>query len=170
MDTVGACAPCRKAGCCHAAMPSPVKKCTGRLSGSVLPRVPGTRTTSDCKAIGAAAPFFTCQNRNTLRGSRRECVRDPCRTGHFDHAATSLPDVQGAPSRHGFEGWPRYGSPGHLSHGIALPGNRSRRQADVSHKVVEKSLSKSGFSFHSPARPMAATVRPVLFNNQNCRS
>ena len=39
MDTMGACAPCRKAGCCHAAMPSPVKKCTGRLSGSVLPRM-----------------------------------------------------------------------------------------------------------------------------------
>jgi len=170
MDTVGACAPCRKAGCCHAAMPSPVKKCTGRLSGSVLSRVPGTRTTSDCKAIGAAAPFFTCQNRIALHGSRRECARDPCRTGRCDHAATSLPDVQGAPSRHGFKDWPRYGSPGNLNRGIALPGNRSRRQADVSHKVVEKSLPKSGFSFHSPARPMAPTVRPVLFNNQNCRS
>ena len=167
---MGACAPCRKAGCCHAAMPSPVKKCTGRLSGSVLSRVPGTRTTSDCKAIGAAAPFFTCQNRIALHGSRRERARDPCRTGRFDHAATSLPDVQGAPSRHGFAGWPRYDSPGHLSRGIALPGNWSRRQADVSHKVVEKRPPKSGFSFHSPVRPMAATVHPVLFNNQNCRS
>ena len=130
----------------------------------------GTRTTSDCKAIGAAAPFFTCQNRIALHGSRRECARDPCHTGRCDHAATSLPDVQGAPSRHGFKDWPRYGSPGNLNRGIALPGNRSRRQADVSHKVIEKRPPKSGFSFHSPVRPMAATVHPVLFNNQNCRS
>lgn len=174
MDTVGACAPCRKAGCCHAAMPSPVKKCTGRLSGSVLSRVPGTRTTSDCKAIGAAAPFFTCQNRIALHGSRRERARDPCRTGRFDHAATSLPDVQGAPSRHGFMGWPRTAHRGvsaaELLSQETLPGNRSRLPAGVSHKVIEKSLPKSGFSFHSPARPMAATVHPVLFNNQNCRS
>ena len=130
----------------------------------------GTRTASDCKAIGAAAPFFTCQN-------GLSCAEAAMGT-HEPHAARAASAMQqprcltckAIPTRHGFMGWPRYGSPGRLSRGIALPGNRSRLPAGVSHKVIEKRPPKGGFSFHSPARPMAATVHPVLFNNQNRRS
>ena len=169
MDTVGACAPCRKAGCCHAAMPSPVKKCTGRLSGSVLSRVPGTRTTSDCKAIGAAAPFFTCQNRIALHGSRRECARDPCRTGRFDHAATSLPDVQGPhpvmDSREGHDTAHRgISAVESLSQEIGHGGKRI-----FPTKSLKKACQRVAFLFirlpvpwHQPSVPCCLTTKTVV--------